>query len=108
MTKVAIPTLPLEEVFAHLSPLQQEHKPTYELMLLNDDFTKAGFVVAILRSLFAQSEGEAITNTMAIHNNGFLPVFRGSLYACVEKQQYLAEANYLHGANLNSKLIRLD
>lgn len=53
-----------------LTNLDLEMPKMVQVVLLNDNYTDCGFVVAILQSIFGKSLQQAQSITTEIHNNG--------------------------------------
>jgi len=47
--------------------------PGYVVVMHNDDFTPAPFVVALLRSVFRMDEAAAVSTMLAVHSRGAAP-----------------------------------
>jgi ATP-dependent Clp protease adaptor protein ClpS len=52
------------------SELSLRRPPLYQVLLHNDDYTSMEFVVFILQTVFARSEGDAIYIMLQVHNEG--------------------------------------
>jgi ATP-dependent Clp protease adaptor protein ClpS len=46
----------------------------YVVVMLNDDFTPAEFVIDLLQRVFQKDRDEAVSTTLSIHNRGRAPV----------------------------------
>ena len=59
-----------DEAVVTESKTRVKKPPLYKVLLHNDDYTTMDFVVFVLRTVFQQSESDAVRIMLQVHNQG--------------------------------------